>query len=257
MKNIIPLIVLLTSFTSFASISVVSDLDDTIKITNSGDEVDATINGIFSEKVFTGMAGFLKEMRAYTGQLHVLTASPTIIKYKIEKTLNKHQIRYDSLIMKSPFSREERLVYKVRELKRLFEANSGDDFILIGDDVGQDPEAYDEIKRAYPNRVLAIYIHAVKDRVLPRSSVKYWTSFDLFLREYEAGRMLKSSVDIGVKNILDESNMKLLFPNFATCPKTPEIWLWQLRTGFARSSVSVAKKINLYCLSRWSVITQY
>jgi phosphatidate phosphatase APP1 len=253
MKNIFILFLSLISFNSFAGIVIVSDLDDTIKITNSGEEVDGAINAVFSNDVFSGISDFFTASRFYADEVHVLSASPLILRPKIISTLRKHRIQIESLTLKNALMGESKLAYKMKELQRLLEKGS-DDFILMGDDVGQDPEVYDEIKKLYPNRILAIYIHEIKGRKLPSSAFKYWTSFDLFLKEYVAGRMSTAWVDQAAEKMLTEKEMELVFPDFARCPLTPEIWLWQLRSLFARESFALAKKFNLYCLSRSSGI---
>lgn len=250
MKSIILILSLVFSLSSWAAITVVSDLDDTIKITNSGREVDGTINALFSNHVFTGMTELFLAMRTYVDEVHVLSASPGVLRPKIKHTLSKKKIAVDSLILRNLLKGEDKLTYKVRHLKRLMEQNAGDDFIFLGDDVGADPEAYEELRKLYPNRVLAIYIHVINGRQLPKSSIRYWTTYDLFLREYMAGRMSKSWAEEASQLMLKEENLKLIFPDFAACPKTPEIWLWQLRSLFALEAASVMKKLNLYCLSR-------
>jgi phosphatidate phosphatase APP1 len=251
MKNLLILFVILFITHVHGAISIVSDLDDTIKITNSGREIDGTINAVFTKDVFTGMPEFFEAAKLYTNELHILSASPTVLRPLIQKTLKQHQLQYRSLILRNPLRRQEMYVYKLTELRRLLE-NSPDDFILIGDDVGKDPEVYDEIKRSYPDRILAIYIHVIKNREVPRSAIKYWTAFDLSLKEFMAGRMLKSWVDQSVQVLMDETKKKLIFPKFADCPKTPTVWAWQLRTSYARQSMALARHFNTYCISRWS-----
>ncbi len=253
MKKIFFFFSVLFPLSSWASISIITDLDDTLKITNSGQEIEATMNGLFSDKVFTGMPEFIKATRAYVDQVHILTASPLIIRPVVQNVLKKRNIEVDSLIMKNPFLRQENIDFKIMELKKLFDKSS-DDFILIGDDVGHDPEAYEIIKNLYPGRVLAVYIHAIQGRSLPKSSFQYWTAFDLFLKEFLAGRMIKSSVDEVIETLYEEKNLKLIFPGFAKCPKTPEVWSWQVRSIFVRQAFTLAGKFNLYCISRSSGI---
>lgn len=249
MKNLIYIFSLLFSLSSFSSISIVSDLDDTIKITNSGHEIDGAISAFFKNDVFTGMPEFFTASRLYTNELHVLSASPKILRSRIIATLKSKQIEYDSLTLKE--TGLSKLDYKVGELKKLL-ASSPDDFILIGDDVGQDPEAYLEIKRLFPDRVLAIYIHVINGRTLSRSVVKFWTSFDLFLHEQIAGRMSPSWVGMAAEITLNEQKMKFIFPRFAKCPTNAQAWSWQLSTEFARIAKEVGEKLTAYCLSRSS-----
>ncbi len=254
MKNLILFLFIFISYSSFAAITLVTDLDDTIKITNSGREVDGTINVLFSKKVFTGMPEFIQGVKAYTDEIHVLSASPTVLRKFIDEAFKLHNIEVDSIILRNLLRRQSKIEYKVQELIKLLNQNPGDDFILIGDDVGQDPEVFDEIQRHYPNRVIASYIHVINDRSLPKTSIPYWTTFDLLLREYQAGRVSVSLMEEGIQKIMEETEMDNIFPDFANCPKTPLVWLWHARTPYGKAGWEITKKLNKYCLSRLSVI---
>lgn len=254
MKNLIPLLFIFLSYSSFAAITLVTDLDDTIKITNSGREVDGTINALFSKKVFTGMPEYIEGVKSYVDEIHVLSASPTVLRKFIEEAFVEHKIEVDSLILRNLLRRQSKIEYKVQELIKLLNQNPSDDFILIGDDVGQDPEVFDEIQRHFPNRVIASYIHVINDRSLPKTSVPYWTTFDLLLREYQAGRVSDSMMEEGIQKMMEETEMEEIFPDFAHCPKTPLVWLWHMKTPYAKAGWEMTKKFNKYCLSRLSVI---
>lgn len=243
MKTLI--LFLLFSLSSFASITIVSDLDDTIKITNSGEEMDGAINAFLTDNVFTGMPEFLKTAKAYAPDLHVLSASPQILRGRIQSSFKKRKLEVKSIILKNSLGGESKLVYKVRELKRLF-AETSDDFILIGDDVGQDPEAYAELAKLYPNRVLAIYIHVIKNRPIP-GGTQYWTSFDLFLREFIASRMTESAVVEASELLLEEPKFSLIIPDFAHCPTAATVWDWQVATIHSRIAATLTAKLVKEC----------
>lgn len=253
MKKLILTLLVLFSLNSFAGIIIVSDLDDTIKITNSGKEIDGTINAVFTKNVFILIPEFLKAAGEYSNELHVVSASPSILRNKIEETFKKYDIQVDSLSLKNPLIRSTKIEYKAAVIKKLIDSTT-DDFIFLGDDIGQDPEVYDEMMRHYPDRVLASYIHVVQDRKIPNSQIPYWTTYDLFLREYLAGRMQKSHVKMAAEKLLTDVDMKFVIPGFADCPKTPMVWLWQLPTIFFSESRELSKKLNRYCLSSHSVI---
>ncbi|HXH74594.1 MAG TPA: phosphatase domain-containing protein [Bacteriovoracaceae bacterium] len=254
MKNLIITVSLIFSFSLQAAITLVSDLDDTIKITNAGDEVEAARRAILSDDVFTGMPEFIKAAKLYVDEVHVLSASPTVLKAKIQSTFKKKGIVVNSIILKNPLRRQTTHAFKVEEIKRLMERNSGDDFILVGDDVNADPEVFAEISELYPNRVLASYIHVVQNRALPPTSIKWWTSFDLFLREHQANRMIDAEVAQAGARLSSDMNFNMIIPDFADCPKTPGVWLWQMRTRFMKDAAILMAKLNLYCTARQSTI---
>jgi hypothetical protein len=243
---------LLLPISTFASISIVSDLDDTIKITNSGDTVDGAYHAALKSDVFSGISEFLYATRDYSNELHILSASPRVLKLKIEMTLKKRYIQYNSIILRNLALKQSKLDYKVASLKALLEKSS-DDFILIGDDVGQDPEAYAKIQELYPNRILAIYIHVIKNRDNVRGT-KYWTTYDLFLREYEAGRMRPAWVEKGYYIFQNENNLEKIFPDFAHCPTNLSPWSWQESSYFAPESLMIATRLVTFCQARSSSI---
>lgn len=254
MKKIILILSVVLSFNLTAATVMVSDLDDTIKITNSGDPAEAARRAVLSDDVFIGMPEFLKAASAYVDEVHVLSASPTLLKPKIEATFKRRGIEVNSIILKNPLARQSTLEYKVAAVKKLMEKNSGDDFILVGDDVDKDPEVYAEIHKQFPNRVLGIYIHAIRNREVAAPAVKYWTAYDLFLREYQAKRMAHFEVAQAGNQLLGEARMNLIFPDFADCPQDPNVWFWQMSTVFAIDAGALMGKSVLYCKARQSTI---
>lgn len=241
------LTILFFSFSAQAAISIISDLDDTIKITQaSGD-----LGDLLGHDVYTGMPEFLKSARDYSDSLYVLSASPSILRSKIVKDFRKRGIRYEDLILRGNIF-EGKFEYKVREISRILD-KTDDDFILIGDDWGDDPEIYAEIMRLYPGRVVESYIHVVKGRSIPESVVTYWTSFDLYLREFAAARMRESRVKKAFRAISTEQDMEMIFPQEAQCPTEGSGWNWQLATIFAREAQSLIEQFTSFCQARQSV----
>lgn len=250
MKKLTLLFLLFISFSTFARVIVVSDLDDTIKIINSGNEVEAARNALTTNIVFTGIPSFYQELARYTDELHILSAGPSVLRNKIIKDLGIHGIEFLELELRKLTRWEDKLTHKVNYLVKLMKANPEDQFILIGDDVGKDPEAYDEIIRHYPGRVLASYIHVINNRDIPKTQTKYWLTSDVFLREYNAGRMPMAAVTYGFEQLLNEEKLEMIVPNFAHCPKTPIAWSWQVLTPFAFEANKLVKKVTRHCTDR-------
>lgn len=239
------LLSLLVSFNSFAAVTVISDLDDTIKITDAGNIGNATWNGIFSEKVFTGMPEFLKATNAES--LFVVSAGPKLIKSRALALLKKHHIEHDGVYLRAIPGKEGKLDFKVRTILELME-KTPNDVILMGDDVDLDPEVYTEIVKKHPARVLGVYIHNVKDRAIPDSFTKYWTSFDLALKEHIAGRIDATGVSAVMEPMLAETKLTMIIPKFANCPTSAVVWEWQLSTMFSAEALELSSKLHEFCL---------
>lgn len=249
MKKLFLAFILAFSLHSVASVSILSDLDDTIKITQSG----GNASDVVGTDVFTAISDFYESAQDYSNEMHILSASPKFMKKHIEKVLEKHQIDFASLTLR-PSLLENKFDYKLREIKRIL-ANSSDDFILIGDDLGEDPEVYSAIAELYPERILGIYIRVIKGRPIknPENLITYYTSFDLFLREYLAGRMGRSRVLGGLEKMLGEVKLEFIFPRRAQCPRTYDVWFWHYHTEFAREASVLTQKLLTFCGARQSV----
>ena len=246
MKNILLILLVTVSFSIHGAITVVSDLDDTIKITAAG----GNATDIIGDDVYSGIPEFLDGLKGYADKLYILSASPAFMRLKIESTLRKKGISYQGLILRSNLF-EEKFNYKFKAIKRLMD-NSSDDFIFIGDDLGKDPEVYAEVRRLYPDRVLSVYIHVVNGRKLSQNVINYWTSFDLFLREFESFRMEAQSVEMIFDKLLNQKNMNFIFPKKASCPTSSSVWEWQTRTFFMEEAAKLIEKFTSFCQARQS-----
>lgn len=237
---------LLLQANAFAKVVIVSDLDDTIKITNVGSAYQATVNGVFKKNVFSGMPEFLKEARSYSEDLHVLTASPSLIYKNVHRTLNQNNIKFKSLFLRNIIKDRNSYNYKIGRLKYLID-KSDDEFILIGDDANHDPEIYDEIKNLYPNKVIAVYIHVIRGRELPITSQAYYTAADLALRELEVGRMSVDSARLVLTTLQNEQKLWFIRPHFSVCPESTETWNWQAQSILFHEAAQLAERVVSYC----------
>ncbi len=235
------------SFNALAGITVISDLDDTIKITDAGNLGNATFNGLLTENVFTGIPEFFKELREYSGSLHVVSAGPKLIRGRVSSLLKKFKIQHDGIHMRAVPGKEGKLDFKVRTVLEIMNKTS-DDVILLGDDVDLDPEAYAEIIKQHPERILGVYIHMVKDRPIPENFTRYWTSLDLALQENIAGRLDSDSVSAVLRALLEETKLASIIPQFADCPTTTVVWEWQVSTQFSTEALELSRKLNEFCL---------
>ncbi len=248
MKILILFLVAITTVNSYSSVSIISDLDDTIKITNAGNAVSAAYNGIFGKKVFVGMSEFLSEGRIYAEELHVVTASPGIVSKTAVQTLLQNNIDFDSITYKNPFHRQSSMKFKIRTISSYL-SRSLDQVVLIGDDVNHDPQVFVEIMNTFPNRVLAAYIHVVKGKDLPEGVIPYYTSFELAVRENLAHRMSDDSVNKVFYSYTD-AKLSHVFPKYAICPCNLAPWRWLNSTRFVLSVSALTKIFMNFCKKR-------
>tara|TARA_Y100000780_G_C13695543_1_gene421550 strand:+ start:21702 stop:22445 length:744 start_codon:yes stop_codon:yes gene_type:complete len=201
----------------FAQIAIVTDLDDTVKRTNVQEPEKALYNALFTQKIFSGMNDLLDEMSHYVDDVFILSASPRLFNYNIEKLLEEHEIEHKEYFTRDGL--EDKAEYKYEKIVSVIESGY-EKVILIGDDIELDPVIYERVKTDYPDKVLAIYIHRVTNQALPESSIPYYTAFDLAHREFAAGRMSEEQVAFMGQAILDEPEFERAFPEFTHCPKS-------------------------------------
>lgn len=203
---------------ALAGIRVVSDIDDTLKITNVGDPLAMVVNGLFSSRAFAGMRELyvaFGAQRSYA--FDYVTGAPEILGFRVRKFLYAGGFPPGGIHLK-PSGRESTRAYKVRVIRALFDANPSDRFILIGDDTQADFDAYDDLFRAAPDRILAIYIRQVTHRRLPPSASGFLTAFDIARTEYLMDRFTVDQTAPVAFRILNEPRVKRIIPAFGYCP---------------------------------------
>jgi phosphatidate phosphatase APP1 len=234
---------LLISFHSFG-FSVISDLDETIKITGKGP--GAIWRALKSTKVYLAMDDFFELLDEE--KLIVLTASPKQIRSRIEKLFEVNGMDVNALITRDYFSGESTYEYKYNQIVNILE-NSSEDFILIGDNTSQDPQVYADIKKNYPQRILDVYIRETNyesDRI---PGIKYFFhTIDLALNEYEQRRFKRLDILKLLKPFANlQKNFKLIFPKFAYCPVEESLYTSTNVFGLSQLVERLNKELVIRC----------
>lgn len=195
---------------------VISDVDDTLKITNSGSATDATWNGFFEKHVFPGMPELYKAWSSEKTTIHFVTGSPGIVRKNIIAMLKNNKITYATLITR-PNLLESTYKFKMRAISRLMEASPLEQVVLIGDDVSHDHLVFRDLNEKFPGRVLASYIRPVKNRAGLEGQIPYVTAYDVVTNEVAEGRMGLLDYGVVMAAVLTGSKTRL-FPKFTWCP---------------------------------------
>jgi hypothetical protein len=194
------------------NIIIISDLDDTYKITNSGHIFPALFNITFTKKSFAGNAMLYKELTENGDNLIILSKTPEIFRKRVEILLKKDSLNPMKIILKKHSDNSD--TYKVEAITEIISKNPEAKFILIGDDVTHDHEVYDSIYRKFSDKILNIYIRPVKNRNLPVCETKFVTAYDIAIYEYLCGRFdLNETLFISEK-ILNEKKSNRIKPHF-------------------------------------------
>ncbi|CAF0818160.1 unnamed protein product [Rotaria sordida] len=155
-------------------ISIISDVDDTIKISEVLDKVRLIANTfIFPFKPVPGMAELYQKWHINNNNctFHYLSGMPDQLYTLTHEFIYNNKFPDGSFHMRhfgwaasSIFGflhSESTFIHKITYL-RYFLINTIRDYVLVGDSGERDPEIYATIAKEYPERVRAIFIRAIK-----------------------------------------------------------------------------------------------
>jgi phosphatidate phosphatase APP1 len=151
-------------------LSVISDIDDTIKISEVIDKKALIEHVFFKEYEATpGMPGFYTELAEKGAYFHYISASPWQLYPSLKAFVDAHypkgsfSLRYFR-VTDSSFIRFFRssMDYKIATISTIIQRYPQHEFILIGDSGENDPEVYATIFMRYPQNVKKILIRKVK-----------------------------------------------------------------------------------------------
>ncbi len=152
-------------------LSVISDIDDTIKISNVTDKKQL-VKGFFFDDyhVVAGMPEVYATLQQqFNACFHYVSASPWQLYPTLSPMMQAHY-PFGSLSQRHFYIADRSFVqffrssreYKVNAITDIIERFSGRRFLLIGDSGERDPEVYAEVACRYPKQVAAIFIRRVE-----------------------------------------------------------------------------------------------
>ena len=199
-----------------STFTIVSDLDDTLKISHTTNRLKTVFRGLFMHHAYAGMSELFQE---WVGdrEFVLMSSSPNAILPLIHGFLTRHLFPKRQIWLRDWFKQPNIRKYKTDQLKRLIEKIPGP-YILVGDDSEWDPEVFSRFREQHPEKVLAVYIRRMRGRPLPEGVTSFHTAFELALEELKAGRLKISQVARVGKAILDEKNPDFVIPYFAVSP---------------------------------------
>lgn len=157
---------------SASGLSVISDIDDTIKISNVLDKKELMSNTFLRPfKAAPGMAALYRKLQKQGAVFHYVSASPWQLYPPLEQFREKYHFPAGSFHLKSfrwrdrSFSNifKSSVNYKMAVIEGIIKDSPGRQFILVGDSGEHDPEIYGVIARRYPNNIRQIWIRNIKN----------------------------------------------------------------------------------------------
>lgn len=155
--------------------SVISDIDDTVKVTGVTVKKDLMDNTFYRDfAAVPGMADLYQKWARNGMDIHFISSSPWQLYPELLAFAEVHDFPWASFYLKSIRFKDhtilnlfkEGLATKPVQITTLLERFPERQFILVGDSGEQDPEAYTLMMERYPERIEVIYIRNVTDATL-------------------------------------------------------------------------------------------
>jgi hypothetical protein len=153
-------------------LSVLSDVDDTVKVSNVLDK-KALLQNTFMKpfQPAPGMAEFFQHLADRGAAFHFVSCSPWHLYPPLKAFLDANGFPKATLNMKRLRLKDSSLyefvsppeAFKVPQILALLQAYPRRQFVLIGDSGERDPEVYGQIARERPDQVVAILIRNVSN----------------------------------------------------------------------------------------------
>ena len=164
--------------------SVVSDIDDTIKISNVLDKSELMRNTFLREfRAVDGMADAYRDWNRAGAVFHYVSGSPWQLYPALGKFADDAGFPQGSYHLRSfrlqDGSSNELLGspkdYKLRTIEPIMQAFPDRRFLFVGDSGEQDPEVYGELARRHPEQVRLIAVRNITNETLdnPRMSAAF------------------------------------------------------------------------------------
>ena len=158
--------------------SVVSDIDDTIKVSAVGDRKELLNNTFLRDfRSVEGMADVYRQWS--TASFHYVSSSPWQLFESLHQMNVSHQFPPGTMHLRN-FRLRDQLLKKViirrqgkaTAIRFLMKNLPERKFILIGDSGEKDPEIYRKVFRKFPDRVKALLIRDIEQRPLEDERIR-------------------------------------------------------------------------------------
>ena len=159
-------------------VSIISDIDDTIKISQVTDRQALLTNTFLHPfRAVPGMSGVYRRWEAQGVSFHYVSGSPWQLYEPLRELMEAERFPRGSMDMRPVLLRQLRLVrfgraraesvlgpptdMKRAALREILQTFSERQFVLCGDTGEEDPELYGEMAAAFPAQVCRVYLRIV------------------------------------------------------------------------------------------------
>lgn len=196
---------------------IVSDLDDTIKVSDVlGSKAKNFYNALVKKTAFAGMSELYQELSNNETTIYYVSGSPKLIRSRVDNFLKDNKFpQRENLILKSKMS-DDTFEYKTAAIRELIKKINPDKIIMIGDDGEYDPQVYNGIAQENPGVESAIYIRAISNRAGVEKS--FVAAVEIAGFEYLEGRLAGKSLVNVTRGFVTQSNHSAISIKDRYCP---------------------------------------
>lgn len=222
---------------------VVSDIDDTIKMTDIlGSKSTIVINGLFREKAFAGMSELYNIMNRADTDIYYVSGSPSYIKFRIKDFLEENNFPQKENIVLKRRMKDDSYLFKVAAIRELIKKINPDKIILIGDDTEHDPHVYETINAENPGLVEGIYIRSIQNNQKDGLIKTFITPIEIAGYESLSGRLEEKELNSIAKGFLEQTYDSGIVLKKRYCPKEGRETLEDLKAKLSSESSETIEK---------------
>lgn len=170
---------------------VISDVDDTIRISQilsrTDRHINTAVNYTTSQLPFEGMPELYQELARNGARMEYVSSLPKPIGFFGRNFLKNSSFPDGKLWTRTDSNRAS---HKIKTIRRILSDNPGKKVILLGDNGESDPEVYEKIMKdpELGHQVQGVFIREIYDRgPLPAHETAFLTSADLSARFSQLG----------------------------------------------------------------------
>ncbi len=166
MKKIIFTIVFafaIPALSQYPATVLISDIDDTLKISNVNDGYSGIPSAVYTDRRFTGMQEIYRELEKNNLFFHFyyVSAAPLLLMQKHhEKFLTQHDFPMGQLILRLS---GPTVSFKVSKITEIIKRHNADTVILVGDNAQEDSEIFHQVQMQFPQVKFHHFVHVVTD----------------------------------------------------------------------------------------------
>ncbi|GAB4414291.1 MAG: hypothetical protein OHK0056_21000 [Bacteriovoracaceae bacterium] len=224
---------LLSSFNAWSKGIVISDIDDTLKMSHVTKTSGMAARAFMTSITFKGMPELMQEIsksNKFSSFYYVSSAPEKLMKKSHSKFITSNNYPLGMLILRTNETSE---THKLNTIRNILEKEQPQEVLLFGDNGELDSEIYEQIESEFPNIKFTIFIHHVYDKNAQAGQHSFTTAVEPLLHLIDQKVLGISSYLLVNKlsnEVINESNTNRFevqyFPHFMTCKN----YNWSLAT---------------------------